>query len=160
LHKVLKPLAEATALNAIGWHHAHLGRHRQALTYCQEALALHQDIGDRHGTAATWDSLGYIHLHLGHHQQATTCYRHALDLFHDLDDRYHEAETAASLGDTHHAAGDTDAAHRHWRHALALLDELGHPRAGPVRAKLQHPGGPAAAEPGVAICPRTRNILT
>jgi tetratricopeptide (TPR) repeat protein len=127
---------QATALNAIGWHHAHLGNHQQALTYCQQALALHQHIGDRHGTAATWDSLGYIHHHLGHHQQATTCYQQALDLFRDLDDRYYQAEAATNLGDIHHAAGDTGTAHRHWRHALTILDELGHPKAEQVRARL------------------------
>ncbi|GAA0436415.1 SARP family transcriptional regulator [Actinoplanes capillaceus] len=129
---------QATALNAIGWHHAHLGDHQRALTHCQRALALHQELGDRHGTAATWDSLGYIHLHLGHHQHATECYQHALDLFRDLDDRYQQAETAMNLGDTCRTIGDIDTAHTHWRHALNVLDELGHPRAEQVRARLNH----------------------
>ncbi len=45
---------QATALNAIGWHHAHLGdlRAGTALLRCRR-WTLHQEIGDRHGVAIT-----------------------------------------------------------------------------------------------------------
>ena len=127
---------QADALNAVGWYHALLGDHQQALTYCQQALALLQELGDRYGQADTWDSLGYAHHHLGHHSQAVACYQQALDLFRELGDRYDEADTLAHLGDTHHAAGDPDAARDAWQQALTILDELDHPDAGQVRAKL------------------------
>ena len=103
---------------------------------CQQALTLHQELGDRDGQAATWDSLGYAHHHLGHHTQAITCYQHALDLFRDLGDRYYEAATLTHLGDTHHAAGNPQAARDAWQQALTILDDLDHPDADQVRTKL------------------------
>ena len=57
-------------------------------------------------------------------------------LFRDLGDRYDEADTLTHLGDTHHAAGDPDAARDAWQQALTILDELDHPDADQVRAKL------------------------
>jgi tetratricopeptide (TPR) repeat protein len=127
---------QAMALSDLGWSHALLGEHQQALTCCQEALTLHQELDDRHGQAATWDSLGYAHHHLGQHTQAIACYQQALDLFRDLGNRYHEAATLTHLGDTHHAIGDPAAARDAWQQALAILDQLDHPDAEQVRAKL------------------------
>jgi hypothetical protein len=40
------------------------------------------------------------------------------------------------LGDAHHAAGGSTAARDAWQLALRILDELGHPDAGRVRAKI------------------------
>jgi hypothetical protein len=37
-----------------------LGDYQQALDYCARAVALNQEIGDRHGEAGAWDSLGHI----------------------------------------------------------------------------------------------------
>jgi tetratricopeptide (TPR) repeat protein len=127
---------QAQALNSIGWWHAHLGDHQQALASCQQALILLRELGDRTGEADTWDSIGYANHHLGHHHEAITCYHHALDLYRDLGDRYDEAETLTSLGETHHAAGDPNAARDAWRHALIILDDLDHPDADHVRARL------------------------
>jgi tetratricopeptide (TPR) repeat protein len=127
---------QADALNAVGWYHVLLGEHRQALTYCQQALTLHQELGDRYGQAATWDSLGYAHHHLSHHTPAITCYQRALGLYRDLGDRYNEATILTHLGDTHHAAGNPTAARDAWQQALTILDELDHPDAEQVRAKL------------------------
>jgi tetratricopeptide (TPR) repeat protein len=127
---------QATALNAIGWLHALLGDRQQALTYCQQALIILQELGNRFIEAATWDSLGYAH-HLGHHDQAVSCYQHALDLYRELGDRYSESETLIHVGTTHHATGNLSAARDAWQHALSILDDLDHPDADQVRVKLK-----------------------
>jgi tetratricopeptide (TPR) repeat protein len=126
----------ARALNAIGWIQALLGDAQSALTACEQALALHQELGDRHGEAHTWDSLGYAHHHLGHHVQAITCYRNAVTMVRYLGDRYQEADNLGNLGETHLATGDSHAARGAWQQALTILDELNHPDAEQVRAKL------------------------
>jgi hypothetical protein len=137
-------IGQAGALNTVGWLHAQLGDHRQAITACQQALDLHQALGDHYGQAITWDSLGYARHHLGHHTQAIACYQRALDLHRDVGDRYFEADTLTHLGDTHHAAGHPEAARDAWRRALAILDELNHPDAEQVRAKVGNmPAGPS-----------------
>jgi len=131
-------VGQANALNAIGWYQTLLGDHRQAIEDCQQALALLQEIGDLHGEATTWDSLGYAHHHLGRYQEAVTCYQHAIDLYRNVGDRYEEAATLTRLGETHHATNDPLAAHETWQRALDILDELDHPDADHLRARLDH----------------------
>lgn len=134
---------QAIVLNNMGWSYAQLGDHAQAIAHCQRALSIQQELGDRNQESATWDSLGYAHHQLGHHRQAIACYRHALDLCRQLGDRHHEPMALERLGDAHHAAGDDRAARDAWRAALAVLDDLGHPDAGRLRAKLAGSGQPA-----------------
>jgi tetratricopeptide (TPR) repeat protein len=109
-----------------------LGHHQQDLTYHQ-VLTLLRDLGDRFGEAGTWNSLGYAHHHRGRHAQAITCYQHALDLYRAFGDRYFEAHTLSR-----HAAGHLHAARDAWQEALTILDDLDHPDAEQVRAKLHN----------------------
>jgi DNA-binding SARP family transcriptional activator len=132
---------EAAALNTVGWCHTVLGDPQQARSVCQQGLALQRQLGNRHGEAATWDSLGYAEHQLGNLADATACYQHALGLFRELGDRYSEAEILTHLGDTHHAAGDRPGARDAWQQALDILDDLHHPDAGQVRAKLRQATG-------------------
>ena len=130
---------QGTALNAVGWYHALLGEHHRALVYCQRALALHQEFDSSRGQASTWHSLGYAHHHLGRYARAIDCYQHALTMARQIGDRYGDATVHAHLGDAHHAAGDAAAARREWMSALASFDDLGHPDAEGVRARLRRP---------------------
>ena len=138
---------EARALNAIGWYYSLLGNPSQTLIYCQKPLETFRKLGDRHAEASTLDSLGYAHFSLGHHQDAISCYQQALCLLQDLDDRFFQAFMQARLGDAHGAVGDRRAARDAYRQALIIFDELGHPDASDVRAKLRACG---AGEPGQA----------
>ncbi|MGH3254714.1 MAG: tetratricopeptide repeat protein [Streptosporangiaceae bacterium] len=45
--------SQAIALSTIGWCLARLGDYEQALTPCQDALALLEELGDRYGKAGT-----------------------------------------------------------------------------------------------------------
>jgi tetratricopeptide (TPR) repeat protein len=105
---------------------------------------LQRELGDRFGQAETWDSLGYASQRLGLQAEAISCYRTAAGLFQAFDDRYNEADSTASLGDAHYAAGDIASAMSAWGCAADILDQLRHPDAGKVRAKLtgaQHASG-------------------
>ncbi|HEU4396504.1 MAG TPA: BTAD domain-containing putative transcriptional regulator, partial [Actinomycetota bacterium] len=128
---------QARALNNIGWYHAQLGDYESALSPCLRALELQREIGDRRGEADTWDSLGYVYHHLGRYREATTTYGRSLELYRELGDRYSEADSLNHAGETHHAAGDVDAARRAWQLALTILEQLNHPDAERVRARLR-----------------------
>jgi DNA-binding SARP family transcriptional activator len=130
---------QANALNAIGWFHAHLGNHGEALASCRQALGLNQQIGNEADEAATWDSLGYAHHLLGHHTEAIACYQHAIDMFGRVGHQYLAAASMAGLGNAQDAAGDQDAARHAWQQALAILDDLRHPQAEEIRARLAWP---------------------
>jgi DNA-binding SARP family transcriptional activator len=127
---------QALALNAIGWSHAQLGDCQRALDYCEEALDLQHTIGDRAAQADTWDSLGYAHRHLGNHELATSAHGSALRLFQELGDRYNEATTLAHIGDIADVSGLPTDAHASWTAALTILNELGHPDANAVGARI------------------------
>ncbi len=128
---------QARALNALGWYSALLGDHVHALAYCEQAIVLLRDLGDLAGEADTWDSLGYAHHHLGHHAEAVACYTRAVDPYQHLGDRDSQATALTHIGDIHLAAGSHGAARETWQQALAILDDLHHPDADRVRAKLQ-----------------------
>jgi DNA-binding SARP family transcriptional activator/tetratricopeptide (TPR) repeat protein len=127
---------QARALNTIGWQHAQLGHAAEALSYCGQALGLQRELGDRLGQAATLDSLGYIHRQLGDQEQAVTCYQRAVELCAALGASYYQADALSHLGDLHAAAGEHGPARASWLRALAILDELRHPKAAQLRAKL------------------------
>lgn len=127
---------QANAHNDIGALQASLGDYQQALTSSELALTLGRESSDHFCEACAWDSLGYAHYNLGHHQQAITCYQHALELFRNLGDRFNENVVLSHLGETQHALGDTKSARFAWLEALAILDELCHPDAGEMRARI------------------------
>jgi DNA-binding SARP family transcriptional activator/tetratricopeptide (TPR) repeat protein len=124
------------ALNGLGWFHAHLGDYRKALTCCQQAAELQREIGDHFGEAATYDSLGYAYRHLGQRTEAIACYEKAANLSGELGDRYNEADALSGLGDAHQDFGDSKAARIAWQRALTILEQLGHPRAVNIRARM------------------------
>jgi tetratricopeptide (TPR) repeat protein len=136
LYRAADHPGQVMVLNDIGYTHALLGDHPQALAFCEQALAVIRELGASNWENAVWDSLGYVHHHLGDHQQAITCYQRSLDLSRELADRWNEAATLDHLGDTYHTLGDTAAAHRAWTQALRIFGEIDHPDGDPLRAKL------------------------
>ena len=127
---------EAHALNTIGWQHTLLGQYEQARVCCRQALDFCAEVGDRRLGGHAWDSLGYAEHHLGNFADAAACYDRALGIFREFRDRFHEATILTHLGDTRHAGGDLPRARDAWHQALAIFEDLDHPRAEEVSAKL------------------------
>jgi tetratricopeptide (TPR) repeat protein/transcriptional regulator with XRE-family HTH domain len=127
---------EAEALNDVGWCHGLLGDYLQARAFCRQALTLCAETGDRWFEGHAWDSVGYAEHHLGNLAEAAACYQRALSTLRESGARFDEADVLTHLGDTHHAAGELAQARKAWQQALAILEDLQHPDAGKVRAKL------------------------
>jgi tetratricopeptide (TPR) repeat protein len=128
---------QAMVLNNIGWSHAQLGDCEQALVHCRRAQAMFREIGHRHGEANAWDSLGFAHQRLGQHDEAVSCFQLALTMAGELGNRHNQAKTLTNLGDAQHAAGRSRAAREAWQQALVILEDLHHPSAGELRARLR-----------------------
>ncbi|HLH58167.1 MAG TPA: tetratricopeptide repeat protein, partial [Streptosporangiaceae bacterium] len=111
--------------------------HHEALSYCQQALDLHREMGNARGEAATSHSLGHAHYQLGDYPRALANYQYTADLSVQLGDRYMEAIASTSLGDTYYATGDLTAARAAWLRGLEMYDQLRHTDAEAVRAKLR-----------------------
>jgi DNA-binding SARP family transcriptional activator/tetratricopeptide (TPR) repeat protein len=127
---------EAEALNDVGWYHGLLGDYQQARAFCRQALTVSAEVGHRWVEPYVWDTLGYAEHHLGNLAEAAACYQRALSLHREAGDRFYEAETLTHLGDACHAAGELAQAREAWQQALAILDDIQHPDAGQLRAKL------------------------
>jgi DNA-binding SARP family transcriptional activator len=137
---------EAGALNNMGWCHGLLGDYRQARTLCRQAATLCAQTGDRWNEGNAWDSVGYAEHHLGNFGEAATSYSRALSLLRESGDRVTEANILTRLGDTRHAAGELAQARETWQQALAILEDLQHPAADEVRAKLARASKPSDRE--------------
>jgi DNA-binding SARP family transcriptional activator len=138
---------EAAALNGVGWCHGLLGDYQQARVFCRQAVTLSAKAGHRWVEGCSWDSVGYAEHHLGNLAEAAACYQRALSLKREAGDRVVEAETLTHLGDTCQAAGQLAQAREAWQQALAILEDLRHPGADQVRAKLASTNDHAAANP-------------
>jgi tetratricopeptide (TPR) repeat protein len=139
--------SEAAALNNVGWYHGLVGDYRQARAFCRHALTLSADVGHRWLEGYIWDSLGYAEHHLGNLAEAIACYRRALSLYREAGDRFYEADALTHLGDTRLAAGELAQAQEVWQQALAILEDLRHPDADQVRAKLASASDDAPSDP-------------
>jgi tetratricopeptide (TPR) repeat protein len=128
--------AHANALTEVGWLRTQLGDLQQAINDGDRALDQHRELGNRHGEANTLEALGYAHHQSGRYGTALRRYREALAIRRELRDRQHEADNLAYLGDTQHALGHEAAARSAWREALTILDDLHHPDAEKIRARL------------------------
>jgi DNA-binding SARP family transcriptional activator/tetratricopeptide (TPR) repeat protein len=128
--------SQAGVYNEIGWTHILRGDYQLALTRCQEALILHTKLGDDNGTAADWDSIGYAHHHLGQYHEAIGCYDTALRIYRQVGDRALEADTLLHIGDARLALGDAEQARATAELAADILEQLGHPDAATIRARL------------------------
>jgi DNA-binding SARP family transcriptional activator/Tfp pilus assembly protein PilF len=128
---------QARALNTVGWYQSQLGDHERALVSCEKSLDLLRELGDHEGEAATWDSVGYVYQQLGDHQRAVDCYLRSISMFREIGDRYYESLGLIHLGDARLALGEPEGAREAWQRAMTILDELDHPEAKQVRAKLR-----------------------
>jgi DNA-binding SARP family transcriptional activator/tetratricopeptide (TPR) repeat protein len=136
---------EAAALNGVGWCRALLGDYQQARAFCRQALTLSAETGHRWVEGAAWDSVGYAEHHLGNLAEAAACYQRALSILRESGGRFDEAEVLTHLGDTRHAGGELAQAREAWQQALAILEDLQHPDAGQLRAKLASTADHASA---------------
>jgi tetratricopeptide (TPR) repeat protein len=127
---------EALVLSSIAWAHALLGDHVRARAFGEQSLALIATLGDCDFECHAWATLGYTELHLGDPSRATAHFEAALSLCREYGDRYSEAEILTLAGDARHAVGEPRQARQAWREALAIYDNIQHPGADNVRAKL------------------------
>jgi DNA-binding SARP family transcriptional activator/tetratricopeptide (TPR) repeat protein len=127
---------EAHALNAVGWQLALLGSYSQALGYCEQSLQLATSLELHVVAAQAWDSIGFARHHLKEPERAISSYQHSIDLLEHIGDQYQLTRALTHLGDAQQAAGDPGAARQTWLSALTILDELDHPDADQVRAKI------------------------
>lgn len=127
---------EAVTLNLLAWYLGEVGQTAEAFTASREAIARLQRLGDTHTEGLAYDTLAYLQGRQGDHERAAATYEHALALVDGSGDRFNEADIRMRLGDTRSRLGDHEGATTVWREALAILEDLDHPNADGVSARL------------------------
>ncbi|WP_158263089.1 tetratricopeptide repeat protein [Amycolatopsis sp. CA-128772] len=117
-----KPVDEANALNAMGWHHAMLGEFESAREYCATALDMLVRSGGRRYEVCALHSLGYIAKRTGRYAEALRYFRRSIPVYHDIGDKFAEANAHVDLAEVHAAMADPAAAETAWRTALAMFE--------------------------------------
>jgi class 3 adenylate cyclase/tetratricopeptide (TPR) repeat protein len=125
---------EADTLNHIGLHHAILGDFDLAIDACQQSLDLARQVGHQ-DEAVAWDALHFVHKLRGDFRAAIYCSQQALSI-RPPDRTAARAQYLTDLGDNYQAVGDLDNARRTWQDALQIFDDLHHPHAEGLRARL------------------------
>ncbi|MBM4438603.1 MAG: tetratricopeptide repeat protein, partial [Actinobacteria bacterium] len=122
-----------------------------------QALALHQQIGDRAGEAATRANLASIDVEQGDYAAARAGFQQALAIRQQIGDRAGEAATRHQLASIDLRQGDYAAARAGFQQALAIRQQIGD-RAGEAATFFQlgvlaeKLGRPAAGVRLVGLC--------
>ncbi|MGW3312931.1 ATP-binding protein [Streptomyces sp. NPDC001073] len=139
-------------LNTLAWCLTLAGRHREAVTACQEALPLLQSAGYRSMEAATWDTYGYALHRLGETREAAAHFETSARMLGEVFNRYQQAAVLAHLAEARVDLGEHADARTAWLTAAGLLDLLGNPEADEMRARADAMSVPEADPAQGAPC--------
>ena len=126
----------ARILADLGTLAADQGNYDTAQEHYQESLAIWQEIGDRAGTAASYEQLGKLASRRGDYATAEEHYRAALTVFEETGDRCMIASSYHHLGILAENRGNYRTAQEYYQESLAIWQEIGD-RAGTAASYSQ-----------------------
>ncbi|UED87749.1 tetratricopeptide repeat protein [Streptomyces profundus] len=121
--RIGNPLGEARMRMGLGIALREGGRHAEALTALDEALALRRALDDRRGEGNVLHYVGLTHRHLGDLRRAAACLTEAVELRSEVGDKRGVARGQAELGDLASLRGDHQRAFALLGSALETLME-------------------------------------
>jgi predicted ATPase/DNA-binding CsgD family transcriptional regulator len=114
------PAVRAKALHFLGNLALDLGDYPRARAPYEASLAIHRELEDRSGVAASLNGLGIVALEEGSYASARRLHEESLAIRKELSDRYGEALSHHNLGRTSTLSGDFAAARAHHESAMAI----------------------------------------
>ena len=116
-------VADAETVEAIAL--AYQGDYFSARQRYQEALAIHQDIGNKRSVAGEFDNLGEVFLHLGDVRSALRKFQDALRTYQEVRDQNGVALAQIGLGDTLFSEGNLAEARKMYEESLNTCRQNG-----------------------------------
>lgn len=116
---------DASSLNELGFKYWQQGKHEQALTYFQQALALSQNQGDRRGEGESLNSIGSVYNYRGDYEQALDYYRQALAIGQEIGDALVKGDSLHNIGLIYRNWGQYEKALGYYQQSLAISREIG-----------------------------------
>jgi tetratricopeptide (TPR) repeat protein len=120
-----KQSAIARTYHELGMVAEQLREFEQARDYCQQALAITIEFGDRYSQAITYHHLGRVAEQLREFEQAREYYQQALALFIEFGERYSQAITYHHLGSVAEQLREFEQAREYYQQALAITIKFG-----------------------------------
>jgi predicted ATPase/DNA-binding SARP family transcriptional activator/Tfp pilus assembly protein PilF len=134
----------ASALSELGAIAQHQeGDRRAAKGFYEQALALHQQLGDRWGEQLMQDFAGYVARELGEYEEAERLHQQSLAISEEIGDPLGMAGSLDNLGLVALDTKDLEAAERLFREALVTRTEVGHQWS--IAVSREHMGDVALA---------------
>ncbi len=96
----------------------------KALQYGNEALALAEQLGYKHGSAASLSNIGIVYYYQGNYKSALKYYRKALKINKDIGDKPETAKNLSNLGLVYMQQGNYVKALNYYLRALKLKEYL------------------------------------
>jgi tetratricopeptide (TPR) repeat protein len=115
---------EAIVLSELGASYSGQGRPEE-LTYSEQALAIHREVGNRIGEGNVLGNLGNMCCDRGRIEDAQKYYESALAIHRETGNRRAEGLVLGNLGTLFGDIGPIGEAHRYYEAALAIAQEIG-----------------------------------
>jgi tetratricopeptide (TPR) repeat protein len=113
------------SLTNLGLVHHNLMQNKLAQKYCEQALAIQREIGDRHSESYSLTYLGHALADLGNLEEAAGVYRQARQLRLELGNESLSIDNLAGLARVALAKGNQEQAVEHTKAIITWLDEHG-----------------------------------
>jgi tetratricopeptide (TPR) repeat protein len=98
---------------------------REAIEFCEQALAISHEVGDRRGEGAALGNLGLAYSALGMIRKAIEYHEQSLAIAREIGDRQGEGADLGNLGNVYSALGEVRKAIEYHEQALAIAREIG-----------------------------------
>jgi tetratricopeptide (TPR) repeat protein len=128
---------ESYALGNLGLAYADLGELSKTIEFCKKALVIAREIGNRRSEGNALNNLGLAYAELGEPGKALEFYEQRLVIAREIIDRRGEGYTLFGSARALDKLEDRPQAIARAQAALQIFEEIEHPFAAQVRAKLQ-----------------------
>ncbi len=116
---------EGATLGDLGNAYRHLGDHRRAIDYEEQALIIMREIGALRDEAECLGNLGSVYHSLSEYRRAIEYYSQAFAIAHEIGDRRSESASLGSLGSAYYRLNDYARARECYEQKRAITCEIG-----------------------------------
>lgn len=113
-------------LGSLGILYHYIGSNKKSIEYCEKALKVAQNIGDKKSEGVQLGNLGNAYGSLGDVRKATEYYEKALKIAREIDDKRNEGAWLGNLGIIYRNFGKVEKSIEYFEKALKIAEETKH----------------------------------
>ncbi len=102
-----------------------ISEYKSAVAYCEQALSIAKEIGDKKGEGISFSHLGSIYYILGNYHKAIEIYEQSLSIAREIGDKKAEGVNLGNLGNAYDNLGDYQKAIEFHEQSLSISRKIG-----------------------------------